>query len=659
MSGTIFLRGWNSRKLFLFRFHGTRAPSRRRPRSSPAELRVEDGPKDGQGGTTNASRSRSTSPTSRASWNARRGDGDHRRKCAARLITTIFRFAGRASAGASARRCHWTPKSLPNTRSHPRSPSCLNRAATWSLVAFYLRDASARWRDGVGTPHINWSHIVWPHIGHGGVRNDTCLCIVRGRRRADISPEHADRGAARLPAGSGGGAAAAGVPPPARVLPHHRAARHHRHPDLGTLSLSRPGQQPGDALRHRRRPRRLPVVGAPQGRTQGGMAGLAAAGGDDRAPALSAALHGRRARAIRWARARSISARRCTASTAPTSRRPSASRCRRAASASSIRTSSTCSTGFPSAPRWWCARPLKCSETAHDRFPLPHHAAPSRRRPCADDRAARRRRSATAQTLDAIKQRGSLVCGVSEGIAGFSAPNGDKWTGFDVDLCRALAAAVLGDADKVRYVPLNANDRFAALQSGTIDVLSRNSTWTMSRETDLKLVFPAVTYYDGQGFMIRRSRPATSALELDNTKVCVQSGTTTELNLVDFFRTNHMKLETRRAPEREGRGERLRCRALRRVHQRRLAAPRRAALAREARRSRHPARHHLQGAARPRGAPGRRPMGQHRQMDGVRDDQCRGARRRVGDDRPGAVVRPSRRSSGWSAPRATSANRWA
>jgi general L-amino acid transport system substrate-binding protein len=151
--------------------------------------------------------------------------------------------------------------------------------------------------------------------------------------------------------------------------------------------------------------------------------------------------------------------------------------------------------------------------------------------------------AAAAQTLDKIKQRGSLVCGVSEGIVGFSAPNGAKWTGFDVDLCRALAAAVLGDAEKVRYVPLNANDRFAPLQSGAIDVLSRNSTWTMSRETELKLVFPAVTYYDGQGFMIRRSRPATSALELDNTKVCVQSGTTTELNLVDFFNANHMKLE--------------------------------------------------------------------------------------------------------------------
>ncbi len=148
-----------------------------------------------------------------------------------------------------------------------------------------------------------------------------------------------------------------------------------------------------------------------------------------------------------------------------------------------------------------------------------------------------------AQTLAAVKQRGTLVCGVSEGILGFSAQTDQGWAGFDVDLCRALAAAVFGDAGKVRYVPLTANDRFTALQSGAIDVLSRNSTWTMSRETELKLVFPAATYFDGQGFLIRKTVPATSALELDNTRVCVQSGTTTELNLVDYFRANHMRLE--------------------------------------------------------------------------------------------------------------------
>jgi general L-amino acid transport system substrate-binding protein len=149
----------------------------------------------------------------------------------------------------------------------------------------------------------------------------------------------------------------------------------------------------------------------------------------------------------------------------------------------------------------------------------------------------------SAQTLAAIKQRGMLACGVSEGIYGFSIETPTGWAGFDVDLCRALAAAVLNDPAKVRYVPLNAAARFAALQSGAIDVLSRNSTWTMSREIELKLTFPAVTYYDGQGFMVRRARNATSALELDNTKVCVQGGTTTELNLGDFFRTNNLKFE--------------------------------------------------------------------------------------------------------------------
>jgi general L-amino acid transport system substrate-binding protein len=148
-----------------------------------------------------------------------------------------------------------------------------------------------------------------------------------------------------------------------------------------------------------------------------------------------------------------------------------------------------------------------------------------------------------AQTLAAVKQRGTLVCGVSEGILGFSTQTDKGWSGFDVDFCRALAAAVFGDAGKVRYVPLTANDRFTALQSGAIDVLSRNSTWTMSRETELKLVFPAATYFDGQGFLIRKTVPATSALELDNTRVCVQSGTTTELNLVDYFRANHIRLE--------------------------------------------------------------------------------------------------------------------
>jgi general L-amino acid transport system substrate-binding protein len=157
--------------------------------------------------------------------------------------------------------------------------------------------------------------------------------------------------------------------------------------------------------------------------------------------------------------------------------------------------------------------------------------------------AAIRVDAGSAQTLAAIKQRGVIACGVSEGIYGFSIETPTGWAGFDVDLCRALAAAVFNDPSKVRYVPLDATARFASLQSGAIDILSRNSTWTMSREIDLKLVFPVVTYYDGQGFLVRRTRNATSALELDNVKVCVQGGTTTDLNLGDFFRTNNLKFE--------------------------------------------------------------------------------------------------------------------
>jgi general L-amino acid transport system substrate-binding protein len=149
----------------------------------------------------------------------------------------------------------------------------------------------------------------------------------------------------------------------------------------------------------------------------------------------------------------------------------------------------------------------------------------------------------TAQTLAAIKERGALVCGVSQGILGFSIETAAGWSGFDVDFCRALAAAVLGDRSKVRYVALNAENRFAVLKSGKIDVLSRNSSWTMSREVELKLVFPAATYFDGQGFILRKARNATSALELDGARVCVEGNTTTALNLDDYFRANDMRLE--------------------------------------------------------------------------------------------------------------------
>jgi general L-amino acid transport system substrate-binding protein len=148
---------------------------------------------------------------------------------------------------------------------------------------------------------------------------------------------------------------------------------------------------------------------------------------------------------------------------------------------------------------------------------------------------------ANAQTLKAIKDRGVLNCGVSEGLYGFSArDNAGNWAGFDVEFCRAIAAAIFNEASKVNYVPLDASRRFEALQSGAIDVLSRNTTWTISREVELGLSFAATNYYDGQGFLVRRDMNKETALDLDGSKVCVQTGTTTELNLADYFRTNRM-----------------------------------------------------------------------------------------------------------------------
>jgi len=142
-------------------------------------------------------------------------------------------------------------------------------------------------------------------------------------------------------------------------------------------------------------------------------------------------------------------------------------------------------------------------------------------------------------TIDTIKKRDQLVCGVSTGLGGFSVPDSDgKWTGLDVDVCKAIAAAILGDASKVKYQPLTTQQRFTALQSGEIDVLSRNTTWSLTRDTALGLNFTGVTYYDGQGFMVPKALGVTSAKELDGATVCVQAGTTTELNLADYFRAN-------------------------------------------------------------------------------------------------------------------------
>ena len=152
--------------------------------------------------------------------------------------------------------------------------------------------------------------------------------------------------------------------------------------------------------------------------------------------------------------------------------------------------------------------------------------------------------AAAASTLDKVRERGKIVCGVNDGLLGFAAiEGGGKWSGFDVDFCRAISAAIFADADKVEFVPLSTTERFRALASGRIDVLSRNSTWTMSRETELGLNFIGVTYYDGQGFMVPRSANITSALELSGAKVCVQSGTTSEANAEDYFKSNNMTMK--------------------------------------------------------------------------------------------------------------------
>lgn len=143
--------------------------------------------------------------------------------------------------------------------------------------------------------------------------------------------------------------------------------------------------------------------------------------------------------------------------------------------------------------------------------------------------------------LDNIKKRGSLVCGVNTGLAGFSiADSQGRWTGLDVDFCRAVAAAIFGDANKVQFKPTSAQQRFTALQSGEIDVLSRNTTWTLTRDSAQGMVFTGVTFYDGQGFMVEKKLGVKSAKELDGAEICVQSGTTTELNLTDFLRANKM-----------------------------------------------------------------------------------------------------------------------
>ncbi len=145
-------------------------------------------------------------------------------------------------------------------------------------------------------------------------------------------------------------------------------------------------------------------------------------------------------------------------------------------------------------------------------------------------------------TLDGVRAKGHVQCGVSQGLPGFSNPDKKgEWSGIDVDVCRAVAAAVLGDARKVKFTPLSAKQRFTVLQSGEIDVLSRNTTWTLTRDSALGLNFAGVVYHDGQGFMVRKDLGVKSARDLDGAMVCINAGTTTELNAADYFRTNRMR----------------------------------------------------------------------------------------------------------------------
>ncbi|WP_127562011.1 amino acid ABC transporter substrate-binding protein [Nioella ostreopsis] len=150
----------------------------------------------------------------------------------------------------------------------------------------------------------------------------------------------------------------------------------------------------------------------------------------------------------------------------------------------------------------------------------------------------------SAQTLDEVRARGALNCGVTTGLVGFAAPDANgEWEGFDVGVCRAVAAAVLGDSTAVNFVPTTGQTRFTALASGEIDMLARNTTWTFSRDVDLRFEFTGINYYDGQGFMVPRELGVSSAMELDGATVCIQTGTTTELNLADFFSSNNMSYE--------------------------------------------------------------------------------------------------------------------
>lgn len=173
--------------------------------------------------------------------------------------------------------------------------------------------------------------------------------------------------------------------------------------------------------------------------------------------------------------------------------------------------------------------------------------------------------AAEGDTLKEVKKRDQLLCGVNPGLVGFAAPDANgNWTGFDVSICKALAAAILGDPSKVQFIPTTGEDRFKDLAEGRVDLLARNSTWTFERDTEQKLDFTGVTYYDGQGFLVRKDLGVTSAKELEGASICIQTGTTSALNLADYFKANNMtyhavEIDFERAGRTAIHGRHLRC----------------------------------------------------------------------------------------------------
>ena len=207
--------------------------------------------------------------------------------------------------------------------------------------------------------------------------------------------------------------------------------------------------------------------------------------------------------------------------------------------------------------------------------------------------------AASAGTLEDVKARGVLRCVVSTGIAGFAYPDANGvWKGFDIDFCRATAAAVLGDASKIKAVTSTGKTRFTLLNSGEGDVLWRNTTVTFSRDVGVKLRFHGINYYDGQGFMVSKELGVSSAKELDGASVCIQTGTTTELNLADYFHANGMKYEAVTIETNDEEPAELHCWAVRRLHHRRLGPGLDPVDVHGSGESHHPARDHLEGAPR-------------------------------------------------------------